>query len=145
MSLRLQWLSIAEGAVFDSRRALSLVGIDQNVLYQDKFPIQWQTNIIVLASEDADDLSESPDSGSISIEIRDPSDARISATASKIVLERKHKELPGSFVAVALVGIQLTRQGRYRIVAELTPDGSTEPSSVLSKDIFVLPKEKQDN
>jgi hypothetical protein len=143
MSLHLEWLGIVEGAVFDSRRALTLVGINQNVLYIDDFPTPWQTNIVVMGADDVEDHSAGSNSGTISIEIRDPSDGRISSTSNKVVLERVHKEIPGSVVAVALVGLQLTRHGRYRITAELKPDKETELSSVLHRDIFVMPKKDQ--
>jgi hypothetical protein len=145
MSLQIEWLGIAEGAVFDSRRALTLVGINQNLLYIDDFPSSWQTTIVVMAAEDGENLPDSPSSGSISIEIKDPTNGRVSSTSIKAVFERRHKDLPGSVVAVALVNFQLTRHGRYRISAELTPDGSTEPSSVLHRDIFVMPKEEEED
>jgi hypothetical protein len=145
MSLRLEWLGIVEGAVFDARRALTLVGINQNIVYADSLPTPYQTNIVVMAADDAEGEAAGPASGSISIEIRDPAGERISSTSNKVVVERVHKDVPGSVVAVALIAIQLSQYGRYRITADLTSVGSAEPSSRLHRDIFAIPKGSGDS
>lgn len=143
MSLHMEWLGIVEGAVFDSRRALTLVGINQNILYADDFPINWQTTIVVMAAEDSEDLPESPSSASISFDITGPSGERLSSSSNKAVFTRRHTDLPGSVTAVALANLQLQNHGHYRITAELVPDDRTQPSSVAHRDIFVLAKERE--
>jgi hypothetical protein len=148
VSLQLDWLGLAEGAVFDGRKALSLIGINQNVVRIDKFPAQWQTSVVVIASENREDDSSTSSendsstscSGSLSIVIRDPKETIVSSNTSKVVIERRDNDIPGAFVAVALVGLQLTMHGRYRITAELTQDAESVLPSTKHTDIFVVPE-----
>src|SRR5438105_275331 len=58
MSLQLEWLGIAEGAVFDARKALTLVGINQDIVRVSSLPTQWQTTIIVLAADDSEEATD---------------------------------------------------------------------------------------
>lgn len=138
MSLELEWLGIAEGAVFDSRKALSLVGINQNIVRVGTLPAQWQTTIIVMAADDSDDAADGTVSGTLSIEIKDPSNETVSSTKNKLVVDRPQKEVPGSVVAAALVGLQLSQLGRYSVTAELTPDAGGGSPSKRHKYIYVI-------
>jgi hypothetical protein len=138
VALQLEWVGIAEGAVFDTRKALTLVGINQNVVRVASLPSPWQTSIIVLAGDDG--LTGGSDilSGSISLEVKDPEDKVVFSTTNKVVVEPPEKEIPGSFVAAALVILQLTQAGRHRINVTLKPDSDEGEASVGHKDIYVI-------
>jgi hypothetical protein len=138
MSLQLEWVGIAEGAVFDARKALTLVGINQNVVRVTSLPSPWQTSIIVMAADDTVSGTLGVLSGTISIEIRDPSNNVVFSTTNKVVVEPAQSDIPGSMVAAALVIMQITQAGRYRVNVVLTPEADGEEESRGHKDIYVI-------
>ena len=88
MTLHIDWLGTAEGAVLDSRGAPTLVGLNQNVITPEGFPVAWTSSIFVFVTEDPEDLPSDPEiSGVIRIEFKDPRNEIISVSTQTIRLK----------------------------------------------------------
>ena len=143
MTLHIDWLGTAEGAVLDSRGAPTLVGLNQNVITPEGFPVAWTSSIFVFVTEDPEDLPSDPEiSGVIRIEFKDPRNEIISVSTQTIKTQRKYENIPATIAAAAQVMLAIQEPGRYTISATLKSSAEDIGGEHGEKYVYVIAPEQ---
>ena len=114
MSLSIDSVIIAEGVTTDSRGALTIVGVGQNVALVDEFPAKRRYAVVVHAKSDAAipagekivwRISALSDEGDELATFSDVYDAK----------DPRYPDLPSGLVLAAQIGFVLPKPGSYRV------------------------------
>jgi hypothetical protein len=108
MALRVEWLGLAEGSTQDSRGALALVGVNQNVIQAHSLPhTMKEVFILYVADDDGNTLTEGTDV-TVDFRVESPKGTILSAVRSAAKLSQK------SFSSVPAVYLQFVAESLLR-------------------------------
>jgi len=127
--MKLEWAFLAEGFGRDSRQAITVIGINQNVQIADSLPAITKRGVFAHITDEEGLLKEN-DTVSLSLEVRSPEGRVISAqTGEASVAPVPWPDIPLGIDVVAEIVMRLHEFGRYSItvrLAHVDADGKTE-------------------
>jgi hypothetical protein len=138
MALRIEWLGVAEGCTHDARGALTLVGVNQNVIQAPRLPhIMKEVFVLYVADEDGDGLAEGTEI-TVDFRLESPTGAILSAARSSAKLaQRTFPTIPAvhlQFVAEAMVAFD--EYGIYVVKCTVEAGGRSSVSG--EKKLYVI-------
>jgi hypothetical protein len=108
MALRVEWLGLAEGSTQDSRGALALVGVNQNIIQTPSLPHTMKEPFVLhVADDDGNILTEGTDV-TVDFRVESPTGTILSAVRSAAKLSQK------SFSSVPAVYLQFVAESLLR-------------------------------
>jgi hypothetical protein len=131
MTLRVDYLGIAEGAIFDARGGLAVVGFSPQALIAESLPSQLAFHLIMIA-EDEDEGSKGSvllaetNTVSIKIQLTAPDGQVVFFVDQKTPLQAvRVPDLPPRMMVVAVVPFTAAKAGAYRVTLTLTVPTAT--------------------
>jgi hypothetical protein len=137
------WLGIAEGVANDARGALTLVGVNQNVLIAPQFPHNDVRTIIILAVDEEGTVLTADASIDLDIQLVSPAGKVLFANHQSVNMSAASNPagIPPEvtsrgFQFVGSLSLQLTEYGRHVLSATIVV-GDAEPES-RSRNLWVV-------
>jgi hypothetical protein len=125
--MRIEWLGIAEAAARDERGAITLVGVDQNVIVAPSLPVTKERTFLLIADDEG--ISLAPGSKlTLDVSVTAPSGKVVVAAGAQEVPvgEKRYPDLPGGLKLGGDLRLQITEYGTYSIHVSLTVTASGE-------------------
>ena len=138
MTLRFEWLGLAEAAIEDGRGVNTLVGLNQNVIVTEQLPIVAKRAVVVILVAEGDPALEPGSDLTLEISVEAPDDRRLmSATQTIQIGEPKWPGIPGGVNVAAQLQMSLSKYGTYRIRCTAIAE-STDDTIEATKELFVV-------
>lgn len=125
--MRIEWFILAEGMGFDAKGALTVIGLNQNVLVTTALPATTKRAVIGHLVDDGQRLSPG-ENLEFALSIESPSGKVISANTGRIAIdgETTFPDVPATIDLPAELAVVATEYGNYVIKLEVRPPDSTE-------------------
>lgn len=138
MTLRLAQFAVAEGATFDARGALALVGFAPVALPVMEFPAQVRLVVITIVEDDRDPepiLLEAGRQPVIMLEVLSPAQVRVFVVQQQIPIAPQQRQLPPQvphrIQALAQTQFVADEPGVYQFRAEFVLQGAPEVAPII--------------
>lgn len=138
MSIQLEWFGLAEGSTEDSRGALTLVGVNQNIIQAREFPVNVKRQFVILTGEDEgfEDLTDRRIH--VTVEVTSPSGELVASAKQVVNIHgKRRKEIPGSLQLVGAMNFEVGEVGAY-LAACIVEDSRGEFRLEGSKKFYVI-------
>ncbi len=143
MALSFDWLGIAEGSANDTRGALTLVGVGQNVLVAPRFPHREQRVLVVtLLDEDGTELLPNV-ALTLNITITTPAGTILLANRQTLTAQGAinpagiPRDVPARGLQVVMAtGLEVNEYGAHVLRATVTPPSGHE--LVRTRNLYVV-------
>lgn len=142
MSLEVAWFGMAEASAIDSRGAMTLVGINQNVVVAETLPA-LRKRVLVLHLRDSEEPEQLLVPGArltVKMWVNGPDESEIfRQTATVDIGEKRWADIPGGANVTTEMQLNIEAYGRYRIHCEVAVQGQDELS--VYQDLWAVEKQ----
>lgn len=136
--MKFDFLALAEGAAEDSRGAITLVGVNQNLVVSPTLPTPFRRTLFAYVSEE-EGQAPLPSGTPIAMAFRAESPSGnvvVAGTGAGALGNKPYPDLPGAVqFAVDLAGVA-GEYGAYKLICEISIAGS---SLRASRHLYVFP------
>jgi len=129
--LKIEWMLIAEGLGADSKNALTVIGVNQNIFSPPSLPAMTKRAILARVLDDEDTL-KAGSSLQVAFSVIGPAGDVVAAQSSTVsVAGRLWKDLPGNLDIPAELGLSVNDYGEYVMRLDIrTPAGERQRAEV---------------
>lgn len=140
MSPQVTFIGFSEGATFDARGQLALIGFSPQVHIVDQFPAQLAPTVVVIVDDDDEShtLKEGRTANVRIVVANEADEVVFFVEQATPVSEVKKSGLPGRLTLMAQFPITASKAGRYKYQATISIAGSQAPSLTAHASLRVV-------